>query len=213
MSSLQEEREREYQRAIRRERNALTLMPLPVSIPAAWYDLMERVAPLIKQIPQTAPYFMPHQTLDAFLNTWKARLMRRDGNHVWVYLGGLECYDMIPAFSRSLERSIKGFDQDLKVKGGLKATIELWRRYAIGLNNLNDIEVLDARRGMLHSLEALMSTITLSGCWAAAFERARDNILKIRPTVYEWIRTQGRTWDLDQPFGGKVQASITERMS
>jgi len=139
--------------------------------------------------------------------------MRRDGDHVWVYLGGLECYEMIPAFSRSIEWRIRGHDLEVKSRGGLKATVELWRTHVRGFSHLNDIQVLEARRNLLHSLESLMSTITLSGCWASAFERARDNILKIRPMIQEWIHTQGKYWDLDQPFGGKVEAIVTKRLN
>ncbi len=215
---LQFEREQQYERSVRHEKNALTLMPLPVQIRAEWYDLMPKVLRMIEDTPDKRfdkKYLVRKEAVDSFIQQWDRRLMTREGNgeYVWIHLGGLEAFETIPNFSRAIEAKIKGLDAEMREKGGLKGIIDLWRTGIEELNNLNDMEVLDARKKILYSVESLMSTVTLSGCWAHAFERARDNILKIRPVVENWINTQGRQWDLDKPFGGKIEDTVTERMN
>ena len=200
----QKERELRREREIRRERNALTIMPLPVRIPSEWYDLLPKVMPLISRSPEESRYFIPEEAAQAFLQMWKQRLMRRDGEHVWVHLGGLECYETIPNFAKGVAHRVKGRDSEIKEKGGLKALIEHWRTNVEELKGLDDKSILEARIQVVRALEPLMSTLALSGAWGSAFERSRENILKIRPVVQKWITEHGRQWDLDEPFGGKL---------
>ena len=219
---LQEEREREYEKQIRHEQNALTLMPLPVRIKSEWFDLMPKVLHLITDGPDNdldRKYLIKKEISQSFLEIWEKRLMMReeqpiDGTYwVWIHLGGLEANNTIPNFCTAIESKITMLDKDLREEGGLEAIVEFWRSGIPELENANTLQVLDARKKILYAVEALMSTVTLSGCWAHAFERARDNILKIRPVVENWINTQGRQWDLDKPFGGKIEDTITERLN
>lgn len=209
MGELETQREREIRRDrdLRREKNALTIMPLPVRIPSEWYDLLPKVLPLINRSPEQSKFFMPEATVQAFLQMWKQRLMRRDGEYTWVHLGGLECYETIPNFAKGVEHRIKGRDAEVKEQGGLKGLIQHWRTRVAELNNLDDKAVLEARIGIVHSLEPLMSTLAMSGAWGVAFERSRENILKIRPVVQRWIAQYGKQWNLDEPFGGKLSQS------
>lgn len=200
----QRERELRRDRELRRERNALTLMPLPVRMPKEWYDLLPKVMPLISRSPDESKYYMAEETAQAFLQMWKQRLMRRDGNDVWVHLGGLECYETIPKFAKGVEQRIKGRDSEIKEQGGLKGLIQHWGAHVEELRSLDDKAVLEGRMRFVRSLEPLMSTLALSGTWGVAYERSRDNILKIRPVVQKWIAEHGRQWNLDEPFGGKL---------
>ncbi|MEE8471244.1 MAG: hypothetical protein V3S51_07940, partial [Dehalococcoidia bacterium] len=182
----------------------LTIMPLPVRIPTEWYDLLPKVLPLISRSPEQSKFYMPEETVQSFLQMWKQRLMRRDGEYAWVHLGGLECYETIPNFAKGVEHRIKGRDAEMKERGGLKALIQHWRTSVAGMNDLDDKAVLEARIGIVRTIEPLMSTLALSGSWGAAFERSRENILKIRPVVQRWIAQHGKQWNLDEPFGGKL---------
>jgi len=198
------ERKLMRERQLRRERNALTVMPLPIKIPVEWYELLPRVLPLIGKGSNGSRFYMPEETIEAFQKMWKQRLMRRDGNDVWVHLGGLECYETIPNFTRGVEYRIKGRDAEIKRADGLKALIKHWRDNVKGFDNLDDKAVLEARIQLIHSLEPLMSTLALSSAWGDAYERSRQNILKIRPVIQRWMEQHGNQWNLDEPFGGKL---------
>jgi hypothetical protein len=201
---LQRRREIQRERELRKERNALTIMPLPVKIPKEWYELLPKVLPLISRSPQESKYYMPEANVQAFLKMWGQRLMRRDGDYVWVHLGGIECYETIPRFAKAVEEKIKGRDMEIKERYGLKGLLEHWRINVRELNSLDDKSVMEARMRILRSIEPLLSTLALSGAWGGAFERSRENILKIRPVVQKSIAEQGHRWDLDEPFGGKL---------
>ncbi len=201
---LQKQRELHRERELRRERNALTIMPLPVRIPLDWYNLLPNVIPLIPRNPKQSRFYMPEETIQAFMQMWQQRLMRQDGNDVWVHLGGLECYETIPNFSKAVDQRIKGRDAEIKQVGGLKALLNHWRTHVTELQDLDDKATLEARIKIVNALAPLMSTLALSGAWGVAYERSRDNILKIRPVVHRWIEQHGRQWNLDEPFGGKL---------
>ncbi len=201
-------REMRRDRDLRRERNALTIMPLPVSMPIEWYDLLPRVIPLLTHSPNESRFYMPEETVQAFLQMWNQRLMRRDAKNAWVHLGGLECYEMIPNFAKGVAERVKGRDSEMKQVGGLKALINHWRINVSGMQDLDDKAVLEARIQIVHSLEPLMSTLALSGAWGVAYERSRDNILKIRPVVQKWMEQHGKQWNLDEPFGGKLSQGV-----
>lgn len=210
MGELETQSQRKLRRDqdLRRERNALTIMPLPVKIPAEWYELLPRVLPLVGRSPQESKFYIADETVQAFRQMWAQRLMTRDGDNVWLRLGGLECYETIPRFARAVENRVKGRDQEVNRQGGLKAVIEYWRTGMEELNGRDDRTVLEARMRVLPSLEHLLSAAALSGAWGTAFERAGENILKIRPTVQGWIAQHGKRWNLDEPFGGKFEESL-----
>lgn len=201
---LQRQRELQRDRELRRERNALTIMPVPVKIPVDWYVLLPRVLPLVTRAPEDSKYCLPGATAEAFQRMWKQRFMRRDGDYVWVHLGGIECYETIPNFAKNVAERIKARDIETKEKSGLKGLLDHWRLSIADLNNMDDKVVLETRMKILRTLEPLMSTLALSGAWGAAYERSRENILKIRPTVQKWIEQHGKKWDLNEPFGGKL---------
>jgi hypothetical protein len=201
---LQRERELERDRNVRREENALTLMPLPVRIPDEWYSLLPRVLPLVSRSPQESQFYMAEETIRGFLDLWEQRLIGREGNDVWLRLTGPECYETIPTFGKSVDYRIRGRDQEIMDGGGIAALIEHWRTRVKELRDLDDRKVIEARLRLLPALEPLMSEIALSGAWGAAFERAQSGILRIRPQVQEWIARHGAEYDLDQPFGGTL---------
>ena len=201
------ERELRWERDLKREQNALTIMPLPLRFPTEWYDLLPKVLHLLSRSPEESKFFIPEEKAQAFLQMWQERLMRRDGDHVWVHLGGVECFQTIPNFARGIENRIRGRDGEIKATGGLKALLEHWRTSIDELQHLDDKAVLETRIQIVRSLEPLMSTLAFSGAWSAAFARAKDNLVNIRPVVQKWAAEHGKQWNLDQPFGGKLDDS------
>jgi hypothetical protein len=201
---LQRQRELERDRNLRREENALTLMPLPVKIPDAWYSLLPRVLPLVGRSAEESQFYMAEQTIQDFLTMWKERLIGREGDDVWLRLTGPECLERIPIFGKSVDHSIRGRDQEIMDSGGIAALIERWKTRVEELRHLDDRRVIEARLRLLPALEPLMSEIAMSGAWGAAFERAQSGISKIRPRIQEWIAKHGDEYNLDQPFGGTL---------
>jgi len=199
---LQHERELERDRDLRREENALTLMPLPVRIPDEWYGLLPRVLPLVSRSAAESQFYMAERTIQDFLTMWKERLIGREGDDVWLRLTGPECYERIPTFGKSVDYRIRGRDQEIMDNGGIAALVEHWRARVEELRHLDGRRVIEARLRLLPALEPLMSEIAMSGAWGVAFERAQNSILKIRPRIHEWIAKHGDEYDLDQPFGG-----------
>lgn len=213
MVTSQNSREQEYNRRLRREQNALTIMPLPVRILIDWYNILPIVFPLISNLPEDSAHYIDPQILQDFIRLWKGRLMNSDGQNAWINLGGIECYETIPSFAQAIESKIQARDSEAKADGGLKAAIDLWRTHIKSLGNLDDMQVLAARKKFLGLLESIMSTITLSGCWAEAFQNANENIIQLRPQIERWIEENESLWDLDLPFGGKIAPSTTDRLS
>lgn len=201
---LQRERELERDRSLRREENALTLMPLPVRIPDEWYSLLPRVLPLVSRSAEESQFYMDEQTIRGFLEMWEQRLIGREGDDVWLRLTGPECYERIPTFGKSVDYRIRGRDQEIMDRGGIAALIEHWRMHVEELRHLDDRRVIEARLRVLPALKPLMSEIAMSGAWGVAFERAQNSILKIRHQVQEWIAKHGAEYNLDEPFGGTL---------
>ena len=206
-------RQLDIEREQRRELNALTLMPLPVRIPAEWYHLLPKVFPLVVGSGDESEHYIDPDVARGFLEMWGQRLMKDDGDYVWIHLGGVEAYETIPAFAKGVETKIKGRDQEVREQGGgLKDVIEHWRNSVEDLRGLDDKDVLEARKDIIHTLEPLMSTVALSGAWAVAYSRSCDNIYKFRETVRDWMAKYGDQYDLDLPFGGKIEASVETRL-
>jgi hypothetical protein len=78
------------EKEIEQEKNALTIMPLPVKIPALWYDMLPRVLPLISRTSEQMECCMPEETMQVFIQKWQRVLIRREGNFVWLHLGGVD---------------------------------------------------------------------------------------------------------------------------
>ncbi|MEE8471353.1 MAG: hypothetical protein V3S51_08490 [Dehalococcoidia bacterium] len=209
MGVLETQKQREARRdqGLQREMNALSIMPLPLKIPAEWYDLLPRLLPLVSRSPEESRYYIAEKTVQAFLQLWEQRLMKRDGDDVWVRLGGLECYESIPKFAEGVDYRIKGRDEEIKAEGGIKAVIEYWRANVEDLRDLDDQAVFKARMKILPAIDYVLSAVALSGAWGVAFQRSKDNIIKIREEVQRWIADNGSQWDLDKPFGGKISES------
>jgi len=201
------ERELRWERDVQREKNALTVMPLPVRFWDEWYDLVPKVLPLVSRSPDESKYFIPEEKVQAFLDMWNGRLMRTDENYVWLHLGGIECFETIPNFARGVESRIRGRDQEIKEEGGIKALVEHWQTHIEELKDVDPKDVLEARIRIVNSLEPLMSTLAFGGSWSAAYARAIENIIQTRPVIQEWIAKHGDQWNLDLPFGGRLENS------
>ena len=206
LEQLEAQRQRDFRRTreLRRERNALTIMPLPVRVPAFWYDILPRVLPLIPTTPEVSKHYMPADTVEQFGKMWSERLMRREDDYVWVHLGGVESYETIPSFARTVATLVKARDTEIKEKQGLKGLLDHWRDNAVGMSGLDDKAILEARMQILRDLEPATSTLPFSAAWGEAFERARENMVRIRPVLQRWIDEHGHDWDLGEPFGGKL---------
>jgi hypothetical protein len=198
------EREVRWERDLRREENALTLIPLPVKLPAETYDLLPRVLPLLPRSPDESPHHVPEQDVQSFLEMWEQRLLKRDEDSVWVNLSGLECWEIIPNFATTVSDALKGRDAEMRQEGGMRASIEYWRSHVEDFKDCDDKTILDRRVHTLRSIAPLLSAVALSGAWGVTYQRSRENIYKIRGKVQDWIDKNGDQWDLDQPFGGMV---------
>ena len=115
------------EREIEQEKNALTIMPLPVRIPALWYDILPRVLPLISRTAEQTECCMPEETIQVFLQRWKQALIRREGNFVWLHLGGVACYEIIPNFAKNVRDKIVHRDTELKGKHGVTRCLAIGR--------------------------------------------------------------------------------------
>ena len=198
------DRQAKWEREQKRERNALTIMPLPVKFWVAWYDLLPKVLPLVSRSREETKFYIPEDKVEAFLSMWNDRLMRRDEEYVWLHLGGIECFETIPSFARGVEARIRGRDEEVKAAGGLFALVARWRAGVEELKDLMDKDILEERIKIVTSLEPLMSTLAFAGSWGHAHARALENMIQVRPAIQEWIAKFGSQWDLDLPFGGKI---------
>lgn len=196
-----------WERDLNREKNALTIMPLPVQFWLEWYDLVPMVIPLVARTREESKYFIPEEKVQAFLDMWNGRLMRTDANYVWLHLGGIECFQTIPNFAKGLESRIRGRDQEVKEESGLKALVERWQTSIPELAAATPKDLLEARIKIVNALEPLMSTLAFGGSWSSAYARAVENIVQARPAIKDWTAKCGDQWNLDLPFGGTLENS------
>ncbi len=210
VTHIEDPRLREVRRSreLRYEKNALTIMPLPVRIPALLYDLLPKLLALIPAKPDVSQHYIPEEEVNGFLKMWAERLMRREGDHVWIRLGGVESYEAIPQFARKVEALLKARDAETKEQKGLMPLLQHWRTNVPSLAGLDDKATLEARKRMLQDFQPLTSTLTVSAAWGEAFERSRENMVKIRPVLQQWISQHGHEWNLEEPFGGKLSRTI-----
>lgn len=194
------------EREIVREVNALTLMPLPVKIPVSWYDALPRVLPLLRWSSEQPRFFMAEELIDIFLTKWKKILIRRDGDCVWLHLGGVACYEVIPNFVRGVRLRIDSSDEDVSARSGQEGVIEHWRSCIADLQGLDDEAVSAARSQILGLIDADRWNEELGKSWSFAAERAHVNFGKIRPVIKKWIAKYQDRCNLDEPFGGRLSA-------
>ncbi len=187
-----------------REKNALTIMPLPVRIPASWYDLLPKVLPLISRSREKTKSCMAEETTRIFLKRWQQALIRREGSYVWLHLGGVACYEVLPNFVKNVREKIALRDKEIRDKSGPKALIQHWRNCVEELKQLDDDSVLKWREDMLRLLQPEMWHEGLGRAWSFASERAQLNFNQIRPAVQKWIHKYESRCDLDKPFSGKL---------
>jgi hypothetical protein len=200
------------ERETEQEKNALTIMPLPIRIPALWYDILPRVLPLINRTSERTECCMPEATTQVFLQRWKKTLIRREGNFVWVHLGGVACYEIIPNFVKSVRDKIVLRDREIKEKHGTNAVIQHWRTSIQELQHLDDETVLKVRNVTLRLLQSDTWHEGLGRAWSYAAERANMNFLNIRPVIQRWIEKYESRCDLDKPFSGRLsESTIPER--
>lgn len=195
-----------------RESNALTIMPLPVRIPASWYDVLPRVLTLISRSPEQTKFCITEETSQIFLQRWKQALIKRDGPFVWLHLGGVACYEVVPNFVKGVKEKILSRDREIKDKGGSKALIQHWRTCIEEFKALDDSAVLRGREEMLRLLQPEMWHEGLGRAWSFASERAHINFGRIRPTVQRWISQHENQCNLDKPFSGRFPKNIVPTM-
>ncbi len=194
------------EREIVREVNALTVMPLPVRIPASWYEILPKVMPLISTSSGHTSYSMGEEVVQMFLSRWGKILIRRDGSFVWLRIGGVACYEIIPNFVKGVRHAIDARDAEIAESGGMQAVIQHWRVSVEELRFLDDDAVLRGRNEVLRVLRPEMWHEELGRHWNCAAERAHINFGKIRPAIRKWIAKHENQCNLDEPFGGRLSA-------
>lgn len=194
------------EKQIVREINALTVMPLPVRIPASWYDLLPKVLPLIRWSSGQARFYMGEELIDIFLKRWRKILIRREGTSVWLHLGGVACHEVIPNFVKAVKHKIDCSDGEITEKVGMKGLIQHWRTCIEELTSLDDEAVLQARNETLRLLQPETWHEELGREWGFAAERAHVNFDRIRPVIRKWIAEHENQCNLDEPFGGRLSA-------
>jgi hypothetical protein len=187
-----------------REVNALTIMPLPVKIPASWYDTLPKVLPLIRWSTEQTRFFMGEELIDIFLQKWRKILIRREGDYVWLHLGGVACYEVIPNFIKGVKYRIDSSDEEIIENSGREALIKHWRMCIQELELLDDHGVLVARDEILSIIQPEMWIEELGKSWGSAAERAHANFGRIRPVIKNWIARYQDRCNLDEPFGGRL---------
>ncbi|UCC59452.1 MAG: hypothetical protein JSV02_06765 [Dehalococcoidia bacterium] len=195
------------EREIVREVNALTVMPLPVKIPVIWYEALPKVLPLLRWSTEHPRFFMAEEIIDVFINKWRKILIRQDGDFVWLHLGGVACYEVIPNFIKGVRDKIDSSDNEISSQGGIQAIVQHWRSCVEGMQDLEDQAVLDARAKILRLLDSEMWNDELGKSWSFAAERAHVNFGKIRPVIKRWIAKYEGRCNLDEPFGGRLSAA------
>ena len=194
------------EREIVREINALTIMPLPVRIPASWYDTLPKVLPLIRWSAEHTRFFMGEELIEIFLKKWRKILIRRDGECVWLHLGGVACYEVIPSFIKGVRLRIDSADREIGEEGGEKAISLHWRRCIGELKDLCDEECMKSRDEILEIIDPEKWNEELGKSWSSAAERAHIHFGKIRPIIKKWVANHEDTCNLDEPFGGRLSA-------
>jgi len=194
------------EKEIVREMNALTVMPLPVRIPALWYDLLPKVLPLVRWSTGQARFYMAEELIDFFLGRWRRILIRREGAFVWLHLGGVACCEVVPNFIKAVKYKIDCTDGEITEKGGMKGLIQHWRTCIEELRSLDDEAVLQARNETLRLLQPETWHEGLGREWSVAAERAHVNFGRIRPVIKKWIAKHETQCNLDEPFGGRLSA-------
>ena len=189
-----------------REVNALTVMPLPVKIPASWYDTLPRVLTLLRWSSEQTKFFIAEEIIDIFLRKWSKILIRREGDYVWLHLGGVACYEIIPNFVKGVRSKIDSSDGEIGATGGEPAVMVHWRGCIDGLEGLDDAAVGAARDEILRLLDPEKWNEELGRSWSFAAERAHVNFGKIRPVIKKWIARYEDRCNLDEPFGGRLSA-------
>jgi hypothetical protein len=189
-----------------REINALTIMPLPVRIPASWYDTLPKILPLIRWSTEQPRFFMAEELIDIFLQKWRKILIRRDGDYVWIHLGGVACYEVIPNFIKGVKYRIDSSDAEFIENGGEEALIQRWRICIQELGPLDDNGVKAARDEILGIIQPETWSEELGKSWSSAAERAHVNFGKIRPVIKKWVAKYQDRCNLDEPFGGRLSA-------
>ena len=192
------------EKEIVREVNALTIMPLPVRIPGSWYELLPKVLPLVKQPAEQTRFYMPDEIIQMFLRRWSSIFIRRDGAFVWLHLGGVACYEVIPNFVKGIKYLIDGRDREITQSGGMQALLQRWRRCIEELGALDDDAVLKARGEALEFLRSERWHEELGKDWKSTAEMAHENFGKIRPSIKKWIAKYEERCNLDEPFGGRL---------
>ena len=187
-----------------REMNALTVMPLPVKIPASWYDVLPKVLPLVRLSSAKSKFFIADDIIELFSQRWDKILIRRDGSFVWLHLGGVACCEIIPNFVREVKHRIDGRDNEIKEKQGKEALIQHWRDCIEEMQHFDDDTVLNVRKETLSLLNPDMWHRRLSKSWGYTAEKARVNFCNIRPIIKKWISKYGSRCNLDEPFGGRL---------
>jgi len=192
------------EREIVREINALTVMPLPVKIPTAWYDTLLRILPLLRWVVEKNNFPKGEELIDIFLKKWNKILIRRDGNFVWLHLGGVACYEIIPNFIKSVKVKIDSGDKEINEEGGIEAVIQHWRVCIEDLKGVDDEAVMEAREEILGIIDPAKWNEELGKSWSSAAERAHVNFGKIRPVIKKWVARYEDQCNLDEPFGGRL---------
>jgi hypothetical protein len=197
------------EKEIEQEKNALTIMPLPVRIPALWYDMLPKVLPLIGRTSEQDKCCMQEETMQVFLRRWKQAFIRREGNFVWLHLGGVACYEIVPNFVKNVRDKIVHRDTEIKGKYGVKAVTQHWRTCIQEIKQLDDDAVLRVRNETLHLLHPDLWHEGLGRAWSFAAERANMNFCNIRPVIQRWIAKYESQCNLDKPFAGRFSESMS----
>jgi hypothetical protein len=197
------------EKEIEQEKNALTVMPLPVRIPALWYDILPKVLPLIGRTSERDECCLQEETMQVFLRKWKQVLIRREENFVWLHLGGVACHEVLPNFVKTVRDKIIHRDTEIKGKYGVNAVAQHWRTCIQEIRQLDDDTVLKIRNETLHLLHPDLWHDGLGKAWSLASERANTNLCNIRPAIQRWIAKHESQCDLGKPFAGRLSENMS----
>jgi hypothetical protein len=125
---------------------------------------------------------------------------------VWLHLGGVACYEVIPNFIRGVRFRIDSSDEEVRARSGQEGVIEHWRSCIQDLDGLGDDAVAAARSEILGLVDPDRWNEELGRSWSYAAERAHVNFGKIRPVIKKWIAKYQDRCNLDEPFGGRLSA-------